>query len=211
MTDVSILVQADADDAEEEGSPNEFSSTTTGLGSLAGGFGGGTLDAYAGFRFAHADLPPQGATIDDADILGVAVDTTNDNIGSVYRIYCEAVDASANFTDTADVIDRALTTAFTNAINKAAVSATTHETLSSTGEITDEVQEVVDQPGWDEAAITVLLRYQSSGASRSNGLQIRSHENSSTLCARLDISYTAAAAATQPPRTMHQARMRRVA
>lgn len=201
MTDVSILVQADADDAGEENDPADFSSTETGITALStGGFGGGTTagDVNGGFRFAHADLPPQGATIDSADMLTVAINTTNDNFrGDAYDIYCEDVDASANFTTTAAIASRTRTTAVkTGNPNLTGMSASAHASLTSGVGFASVVQEVIDRAGWDEASLTVLLIYNGGTTASSGPLRIRSRENSSTLCARLDISYTAGAAFT---------------
>jgi len=202
MTDVSILIQADADDAGEENSPLEFSSTETGITALSGaGFSGGESgDVNGGFRFAHADLPPKSATINAADMLTVAINTTNDNFrGDAYDIYCEDVDASVNFTTTAAIASRTRTTAVkTGNPNLSGMNASVHASLTSGVGFASVVQEVVDRAGWDEASLTVLLINNGGTTAVSGPLRIRSRENSTTLCARLDISYTVAAAAAGP-------------
>jgi len=198
MTDVSILVQADADDAEEDHDGTDFSASTTSLGPMAGNT---SARVFAGMRFAHADLPPQGATIDGAELYVVAASTNADNFGPNHTLQAHDVDASPNFTDEADVTSRTLTTA-SQTLNTSTISGMSTSVHSLLGNVADnakdEVAEVVARAGWDEAAITILVRHPGGGSSTSDGLGIRTHENSTTLCARLDISYTVAAAAAGP-------------
>jgi hypothetical protein len=190
MATVDLIVGASSDDAHEAST----GTVSTNAGTL-------TVDAageYIGLRFNNVTIG-QGDSIDAAELTVNVVTTAADSPN--VDIHCEdADDAGAFSASSNNISSRARTSA------KTTWSATNIGTGDHTQGIAAAVQEVIDRPGWASGNDLVVILVGLSGTD----FRINSFDNSTSLCARLDITYTSGGGgSSQPPRSMHQYRLRR--
>ena len=187
MVDVTVDEQVGAavDDAFELGDDTGFS-TSGSLRLNANAVAGNR--ANCGTRFAGVAVP-NAATIDTATWSVVALFSFNNNLRG--DLHAENVDDAANFTDTADVNDRARTAASVlwaeDGLNDAA--------FNSSPEIKTLIQEVVNRGGWATGQDMVIL-----GIGRSDIAKvcfIEDYDSDTAEAAKLHIEYTAGGVATR--------------
>lgn len=179
MTTLDLQVSAGADDAHERQDNTDFSSTET-IGLWMSAAIGAKWRWKSGMRFQNVTIPP-GSDIDVAYI-SVKCTTTYVDDPNV-DIHCEDVDNSANFTSTADVQNRTLTSASTR------WDATGIGTgWVNSPSIVSAVQEVVDRAGWSSGnALTVI------GVGKSNkgtNFVVWPYDGSTSNAVKLHIEYS---------------------
>lgn len=189
MAEFTARIAVNEGDAVERSDNTNFASdpvAAIGVGLVYGRSGaGGNPFWYSGFRFPNVTIP-NGATITSAVINFTARSNFSMTAGITVDIYCENVDNSADFATTADVVDRARTTA--TAAWSAPNTGTTDVAVNS-ADFTTAVKEVVDRAGWASGnALMVLLRESAGTAGESADYYF--YENSTTKCALLTINYT---------------------
>ena len=179
MTTLDLQVSASADDAHERQDNTDFTSTET-IGLWMSSAVGSKWRYKAGMRFQNVTIPPGS----DIDVAYISVKCTTNYVDDPnVDIHCEDVDNSANFTSTADVQNRTLTSASTRwdttGIGTGWVNSPS---------IVSAVQEVVDRASWSSGnALTVI------GVGRSNkgtNFVVWPYDGSSTNAVKLHIEYS---------------------
>ncbi|MCP5013773.1 MAG: hypothetical protein GY938_00650, partial [Ketobacter sp.] len=180
MTTFDQTANASADDAHETENNTNFSSTADPQTVRA--------NSSANFRWnSGVSFPsvtiPQGATIDVAYLTIVPNSTSVDDADCT--IYCEDVDDADDYSTTADVTDRTLTTA-----NVSWVAGSLGASAVNTPSLVTIVQEVVDRGSWASGnRMNFLLKGASSGSDR---LQFKSADNGTAGDRpKLHVEYTA--------------------
>lgn len=184
MTTLDLTANASADDAHETDGNSNFSSTadpqTVRANSSANfrwnsgvSFPSCTIPNAATIDVAYLTLVPNSTSVDDADC----------------TIYCEDVDDADDYSTTADVTDRVVTTASVN-WNAGSLGASAVNTPS----LVSIVQEVVDRGGWASGnRINFLLKGNTGSSDR---LQFKSADNGTAGDRpKLHVEYTAAGGA----------------
>lgn len=198
MTTLDLQVGASAGDGHERDDGSNFSSVATTLDIVANTAAG--TRSNAGCHFVDVTIPA-GATIDVAYVT-VNVDSTTRDDPSL-DIFGNNVDDAVDFSAEADVTSRTRTTA----------SAEWSATGIGAGEknspsIVSVIQEIIDRPGWASGNDIVILLDGKDAAQML--LRITAYDGSTTLAPKLHIEFTAGGGGgSQPPRSMHQFRMRR--
>jgi hypothetical protein len=180
MTVLNLIVGASSDDA--------FQAAPTSTAVINGS--SILIDAineYGGWRFTNVTIA-QGATINSATLTLNLTQATNDS--PALDIYCEDVDDAATFAAASNNLsNRTLTTAKTD------WDGTDLGTGDKIVSITSAVQEVIDRAGWVSGNDLNVIAVGQTGTA----VRINTWDNSTSLCARLDIDYTEAGAATSLP------------
>lgn len=110
MTTIDMTVAASADDAHEDSTGANFSSTATGVNCTSHTSPGTANRAYnGGFRFVLSAAIPSGTTIDAGYVTISAVSTALDDAN--VNIWGEQSSDAVNFSTNADVTSRTTTTA----------------------------------------------------------------------------------------------------
>ena len=100
------------------------------------------------------------------------------------HIYCEDIDDSDNFTDTADVTDRTTTTN-----NTAWTADSMGEGAETSPDFTSAVQEVINRSGWSTGNnLGVLLKGNNDSSNES--VLIEAYEGGASDAAHLDVTYS---------------------
>jgi hypothetical protein len=163
----------------------------TSIGSISTG------NQWAGFIFKSL-AALQGAVINSAVFSMYPTSTANDTL--VADIYGETLPFTTFFQATTNNISSRPRTTAKASVNAANVGANWYAV-----DVTNVVQEIVNQPGWVPYGHVVLILDGLAGVS----WQVHAYDGSPSLAAKLDIDYTTSASG-QPPRTMHQFAQRRV-
>jgi len=182
-TTLNLQVGASAGDAVEDMDNTDFSSgaTTLRMDSDTSTLGNRRT---SGWQFTGVTIAG-GSTINSAILsLYIASGLTAADADG----YAEDVDSAANFSTTADVVDRTLTTAVT-AWTETLVASTSVGTMRPSPDFDTLVQEVTDRGGWSSGnALMILLR----GTNRSTGsFGCRAYDLVTSTAGKLDIDYTA--------------------
>ena len=175
MTTLNLQVAASSDDAFESAAA-AVTLTNVVIPLAAAG-------QWGGLRFNNVTIP-QGATINTATLQIYVNSTATDNVQADF--YCEAADDAGTFTTgSGDISARSRTTA------NVAVRANNVGTgwYSVTG-MASVVQEVTDRGGWASGNDLAVIIDPVTGTD----LQFRTWDHDTSLAAKLDIDYTAAAA-----------------
>lgn len=191
MTLFSAQIAASADDAQQ-------SADTVTLGDNNINISATTQ--YGGFRFNNVTIPA-GATINSADITLTTYSDSYDDPDTT--IYGEDIDDAPAFTTTTNNISgRTLTTA------SVAWTATNIGTANKASpDIKSIIQEIIDRPGWTSGNDIAIIIKGNSGTST---FRVRAYDYGSGY-PQLNIDYTAGGGGSpQPPRTMHQTRIRTI-
>lgn len=184
MTTIDMTVAASADDAHEDSTGANFSSTATTVNCTAHTSPGTANRQYnGGFRFVLSAQIPSGATIDASYITvtptSLALDDANVNI------YAEQASDAVNFSTNADVTSRTGTTASVawvqDALGTSAVNSPSLNTV---------IQELVNDYGGlaNGAAIVILLKGKTDAI---KSFQVFSEDHASGAPASLHIEFTA--------------------
>lgn len=174
MTTLNLQVAASTDDAYES-SGGGMDLDTNYLRSEDG--------RTAGMRFNNVTIPQGGATVNTAVLQIDIYDAAYDDLDNT--LYCEDEDDPGTFTvDDFNITGRTKTSA--------SVSDTTSSAGTGWHSFTDAatpVQEWVDRPGRSSGDDLVLLMYEDGAAA----LRFWAWDYDTSLAAKLDIDYTAAA------------------
>ena len=177
MATFSVSVAADADDAKEDEGGINFDASDTVLTMRAGGI---VDDISAGLRFQNVTIP-QNANITSATITIDVTTTTTDDINTV--IYCNDVDDAANFTDEADVLSRARTTANTAWAEDAVGSGS-----QTSPNFASAVAEVIQRAGWASGNDLCVLLI-SDGLGGNKACTFYAHEHATGAPVSISIDY----------------------
>ena len=190
MATLTRTVAASADDAYERGDNTGFSAViaTMQANSVVGGIHG-----IVAFRFNNITITGD-ATINTAVLRLTCASTKQDDANVV--IYCEDVDDSANFTDTADVVDRARTTASTSWVTD---GLGTSEVTSP--DFAAAVQEVIDRASWASGNDLTVIFVGNSDTFKNFG--IFAEDDASGAPASIDLDYTEPGGGANPKNVMH--------
>lgn len=175
MTTANLIVTASADDARE--TDGTVVLTDANIGLTAGSY-------YYGARFLAAPMA-QGATISAATLTYNIVTTTYDSPNGA-TVVGELVSNAAVFTtDANNVSNRYVNTPTTAIVTWAGIDIGAGD---KTLDVTAIVQEIVNQAGWAAGnALALVIRALGGGAT---SLNLKAYDGSTTLCPRLDITYT---------------------
>ncbi len=181
MTTINLQVAASVDDAYEQLDGSPFSSTSVRV--TKNSFTSSPLAYIGGERFtsltigqgdeinaATMQIKPANSFLDDANI----------------DIHAEDVDDSANYSDTADVVDRTRTTA-----SVAWVADGIGTDFATSPELKTVIQEVIDRAGWVSGNALSLLSVGKSDVIK--GLGNTSYDGNSADAAKLDITFAGGA------------------
>ena len=138
---------------------------------------------WAGLRFDGVTIP-QGATITSASLQTYKT-SSNDILAT---IYAEDVDDADDFSTTADVSGRTLTTASATWTDS---SGTVSDWVTS-ADISSVIQEIVDRGSWASGNALVVIVAGRANGSNVSGF-IRSYNGDTIYAAKLDIEYTTGA------------------
>lgn len=179
-TTVSVSVVSGNGDAWEREAGTGF----TASGTYEMRAAGSSLNRWAGLHWPSVAVPA-GATINSATAdVYVSATSADDPNGDLHM---EDADSPGDFSATADVSGRTITTAFTN-WNTTGIGSG----FQTSADFTSAVQEVIDRPGWATGQNMVSLW---RGARSGGGsLTCRDYGWSSSYAATLDIDYTAGGA-----------------
>lgn len=181
-------VQAPADDALERSDDTNFTTNPVldiGLGIVYGRSGaGGTPFWYSGHRFSGVTIP-QGTIINSAKVTFTSRGNWTMTSGITVVIRAENVNNSANFTTTADIVNRVVTTANTS---WSAPSSGTTNVSFDTADITSSVQEVINRAGWVSGNALMIIFKETVGTD-SEANNVYYYENSTTQSAIITIVY----------------------
>ena len=182
MTTLNLQVTASTDDAWENAA-GTVNTTGATIGTLSTG------NMWGGFRFLNVTVP-NAATINAGTQLQVYINSTSfDDL--VCDVYAQAIDDAATFSTSAnDISSRSLTTA------KTSVNATAIGVGWYVISLTSVIQEIVNRAGWVSGNDIAIIIDALGGIN----FQCRTWDNDTTLAAKLDIDYTAAATSFVIPR-----------
>lgn len=177
MATLHVEMTDGLDDAREQADNANFDNNNTRVNADANTAASGRWNG--GMRFEGVGVL-QGATINSATIDVNCFNTSNDDPHC--DIHCEDVDNAADFSSTADVTGRTVTTA----------STFWDATGLGTGRVTSPnfasaLQEVIDR-GAATTAIVVIMKGRSD---INQSFRIRSYDSSAAEAADLDVDYTA--------------------
>ena len=182
MTTINLQVGASTDDAEQSGTTVVLTGTSPDW----------DPSLWRGYRFLNVTIA-QGATIDAATAQFNCNSATDNDVRS--DIYCEATDDATTFTTGAsDISNRSRTT------TKGDWDADnlTQNAFATTSTLVGPVQEVINRAGWASGNDLNLIVETLTGSNAS----ITHYDGGSTLAAKLDIDYTAAAGGTVKVRSL---------
>lgn len=187
MTTLTRSVSASSDDAQETGGTMNLAATNLNANSAS---------QTIGLRFTNITIPA-GSTINSASLTVNVVSTTYDDPNLTLRGSGEA-DTTTFTSTTNDITDRWKTSAAVswNASNIGAGAKTSPDLAAL-------ISEIVAIPGWASGNDMNIYLAGNSGSA----FRIDSYDNGSNA-PQLTIHYTEPAAGGQPPRAMHQIRMR---
>lgn len=176
-------VAANADDAEEKADGSGFSSTGTLLTCTASSISESTR-SLVGLRFSNVTIPA-GATIISSK-LALKIHNTSASDDPDLFIYANDVDNAANFSDEADVISRARTTANV-AWDDGNIG---QDVVRNSPDFKAVVQEVINRASWASGnALCIILVGRES---LTGSLIIEAYDNAGTTPAAIEIVYNLA-------------------
>lgn len=186
MTTINVILGAANDSAQEHDDNTLFVAAGTSVIPTSS-TGAASTRIDAGFRLPAVTIP-KGSTVTASTTqvyvtAGTAVDVT---------IYGEAVDNAVDFAATADVVDRARSTA------SVAWSATglTKTAFNTTPSLTAIYDELVKRPGFvSNNAINLIFI---GGSTTARALSCQAYAGSTTNCTKASITYTAGRAPAFP-------------
>lgn len=188
MPTFTATVNASANDADQAGSTMDITGSALNANSAT---------QYVGYRFTNVTIPA-GSTI-TAATLNVEVYSGSYDDPDV-TIYADDSDSAAAFTTTANDISGRTQTTATTAWNATAIGTG----IKTTPDFKTSVQEVIDRAGWASGNAMAIIYKGNSGSA----IRTRAWDAGTGSPAEISITYTAPAGGGQPPRTMHQTRLR---
>ncbi|MGW8177849.1 MAG: hypothetical protein ACWGQW_03530 [bacterium] len=185
-------VGASDEDASERGDDTDFSSTANSIYIQSNTT---ALTYNGGFYFNLSGIS-QGDTIGSTSYMEFYCSNNND---AQLRFYAHDVDSTDDFTSTADIANRVLTTEYLeiNIDDVAANNQWWNTYTDDSLDISAVIQEIVDRPSWDAAAIMMILWGIPYAASKKTFFP-DSYDGSSTFAAKLHIEYTAGGVTVTP-------------
>ena len=187
MTTLTRSVSASNDDAQETGGTMNLAASNLNASSATQGIG---------LRFTNITIPAN-ATINSATLTLNITSTSYDSPDVVIRGSGEA--DSTTFTAT----DYDLTNRYKTAVSVNWAAGDIGSGAKNTPDLAAILREILAMPGW--ASGNDISFYLTANAG--SVLRVYAYENGSAI-PQLAIDYTEPAAGGQPPRTMHQFRMR---
>lgn len=180
MARLTIQVQGSAADAHDADDGSEFSSTHTNVSMNANGTASSRFNG--GFQFANVPIPA-GAVIEEAHLQVVTVNSFFDD--PLVDIYAEDVDSADDFSTTAAVTSRTVTTA---SVGWSDTGIDDGNNFVDSPDIAIVIQEVVDRAGWASGNdMAIIVKGRDSGAS---DFAVQSADSvSPELRARLSLTY----------------------
>lgn len=182
-TTLNLIVGASAGDADERQSDGSVSLTIAPNRTYSRNVA--SSQYHSGHHFTGATIP-SGATINAATL---TLNCTSTSLDDMYcTIHADDSDSAAAFTSTSyDIGSRTRTTA----------SQSWQQDACGTGDevspdFASVVQEVVDRAGWASGNSIAILLISSASPPAIKFFASTAYDTSTTLCARLDIDYTAA-------------------
>lgn len=190
MTVLNLQVGASAGDATEDLDNTDFSATAVTLR-----MDSNTLLANrrgAGWRFPSVTIDP-GSTVSAATL---SLYISSGLTAADADVHAEDVDNAADFSTTADIVDRTRTTASVT-WTESLVASSSAATMRPSPDLSAPVQEVLDRAGWANGNALVILVLGRSSSTGTFGC--RAYDLVASTAGKLDITYTAGGGGTGQP------------
>lgn len=188
MSTLSRNVAASSDDAIEIAGTMTLNGATITLNAN---------DRWAGLLFDNITID-QGDTINTASITFPVSGGANDD--PHFDIYAEDTDDASTFTSSSNNISGRTPTTAKTTWNATGVGAG----AVASPDIAAVIQEIIYRPGWASGnAIAILLDCLST-----NSFRFDTYDGSGTITLNIDYTAGGGGGSTQPPRTIHQFRLR---
>jgi len=187
----NLIVGASADDYRVADDGSGYTDTTSGASSKINVNSTASSRLNLAWRFLLVGIP-NSPTVSATTFTGNVDSTFRDDFDAF--MYFEAADTAAAFSDTASrhFINSGGVTLTTGTGNFNNIATGTGDVSTGWPSLVADAQEVFDRPGWaTDGAIALGMLADSSGTANMDG-QIQSYDGSTSLCARLDITFEAA-------------------